>query len=129
MITEVLMKVTARGWSRDHGKKDLLNAELAYEDVSEDVKSFQQGKAYFQVKRDVQELPQGRRRVRYTARVSSHAELNLNGSYLVQLELSRQEIARLFYLTHGDAELPQLIKFFSELKHQERIGTPQLDSA
>jgi hypothetical protein len=123
------MKVTARGWSRDHGKKDVLSAELAYDDVSEDIKAFQQNRTYFQIKRDVQELPRGRRRVRYTARVSSHAELNLNGSYLVQLELSREEIARLFYLTHADAELPQLIKFFSELKHQESVGTPQLDTA
>jgi hypothetical protein len=122
------MRVTARGWSRDHGKKDVLIAELAYEDVSEDVKAYQAGKTYFQVKRDAQELAHGRRRVRYTARVSSHAELNLNGSYLVQLELSREEIARLFYLTHGDAELPQLIKFFSDLRHQEKVGTPQLDT-
>jgi hypothetical protein len=57
------------------------------------------------------------------------AELNLNGSYLVQLELSRQEIARLFYLTHADAELPELIKFFSELKHEEKVGAPRLDTA
>jgi hypothetical protein len=121
------MKVTARGWSRDHGKKDLLSAELAYEDVSEDVKTFHQGKTYFQINRNVQQLPRGRRRVRYTAHVSSRAELNLNGSYLVQLELSREEIARLFYLTHGDAELPQLVKFFSELKSQEKLGTPELD--
>jgi hypothetical protein len=123
------MKVTARGWSRDHGAKNVLSAELAYEDVSEDVTTFQQGRTYFQVKRDVQELPRGRRRVGCTARVSSHAELNLNGSYLVQFELSREEIARLFYLTHADAELPQLIKFFSELKHQEKVGTSQLDTA
>jgi hypothetical protein len=87
--------------------------------VSEDVKTFEQDKTYFQVKRDVQERPRGRRRVQYTTRVSSHANLNLSGSYLVQLELSRDEIARLFYLTHGDAELPELIRFFSELKRQD----------
>src|SRR5947208_13002981 len=123
------MRVTARGWSRDHGAKDVLSAELAYEDVSEEVQAFEQDKTYFQIKRDVQELPRGRRRVRYTTRVSSHANLNLNGSYLVQLELSREEIARLFYLTHGDAELPALIKFFSQLKHQEKVGKPQLETA
>lgn len=123
------MKVTARGWSRDHGAKDILSAELAYEDVSEDVKAFEQRRTYFQVKRSVQELSRGRRRVRYTTRVSSHAELNLNGSYLVQLELSREEIARLFYLTHADAELPQLISFFSELRHQEKVGAPRQDTA
>lgn len=123
------MRVTARGWSRDHGKKEILSADLLYEDVSEEVKTFQQGKTYFQVKRDVQELSRGRRKVRYTARVSSHAELNLSGSYLVQLELNREEIARLFYLTHGDAELPQVISFFTELKRQEKVGTPYPDTA
>jgi hypothetical protein len=121
------MKVTARGWSRDHGEKAVLSAGLTYEDVSEEVESLEAGKTYFQIKREVQQLSRGRRRVRCSARVSSHAELNLNGSYLVQLELSREEIARLFYLTHGDAELPELINFFSELRKEELVGTAPLD--
>jgi hypothetical protein len=118
------MQVTTRGWSRDHGPKPVISASLTSEDISEEVKTFERDRTYFEIERQVQQLPRGRRRVRCSARVSSHAELNLNGSYLVQLELSREEIARLFYLTHGDAELPQLIKFFSELRREEIVGTP-----
>jgi hypothetical protein len=121
------MQVTTRGWARDHGPKPVLSASLTAEDITDEVKRFERDKTYFEIDRQVMHLSRGRRRVRCTARVSSHAELNLNGSYLVQLELSREEIARLFYLTHGDAELPELIKFFAELRRQELVGTPLPD--
>jgi hypothetical protein len=35
-------------------------------------------------------------------RLSTGAKLNLSGGYLVQVEISRAEIDRLFYLTHGE---------------------------
>src|SRR5216683_873721 len=37
----------------------------------------------------------------------AHAKLNLNGSYLLQLELDRTEIARLFYETNGRPRVPR----------------------
>ncbi|MBR1188009.1 hypothetical protein [Bradyrhizobium sp. AUGA SZCCT0160] len=123
------MQVTTRGWSRDHGPKPVLFANLTAQEVNEEIESFEKGETYFQIFRHVQQLFRGRRRVHFTARISSHAELNLNGSYLVQLELSREEIARLFYLTHGDAELPELIKFFSELRRVELVGAPREEKA
>lgn len=121
------MQVTTRGWSRDHGAKPVLSASLIGEDVTGDVKQFERGKTYFEIDRQVTYLSRGRRRVHCTAKVSSHAELNLNGSYLVQLELSRAEIARLFYLTHGDAELPELIEFFSGLRSRDLVGNADRD--
>ena len=116
------MQVTTRGWSRDHGAKPVLSAILTAEDVTGDVERYQRDKVYFEIDHQVTQLSRGRRRVHCTARVSSHAELNLNGSYLVQLELSREEIARLFYLTHGDKELPEMIEFFSGLRREELVG-------
>ncbi|WIW43868.1 hypothetical protein ML401_20330 [Bradyrhizobium sp. 62B] len=116
------MQVTTRGWARDHGPKPLLSSSLTTEDVSDEIGRFERGKTYLEIDREVITLPSGRRRVSCTARISGHAELNLNGSYLVQVELDRKEIARLFYLTHGDAELPELIKFFSELRREELVG-------
>jgi hypothetical protein len=53
------------------------------------------------------ELPSpfpGKTLVRHRIDVTGSAELNLNGSYMVQLELEGSEIDRLFYLTHGAAE-------------------------
>ena len=116
------MQVTARGWARDHGAKELLSAELSYMDVTEKVSTYERGQKYFQVLRSVRELTRGRRKVLATARVSGHAELNLNGSYLVQIELSRDEIARLFYLTNGDRALPELLQTFAGFKQQEDVG-------
>jgi hypothetical protein len=116
------MQVTVRGWARDHGAKDLLTAELRDVPVTEQIDRYARGDTYFEVKRTVSELPRGRRKVQYTIRVSAHAELNLNGSYLVRLELDRDEIARLFYLTNGDRELPELLQTFSAFKRQEDLG-------
>ena len=40
----------------------------------------------------------------------------------MRLELDRDEIARLFYLTNGDRELPELLETFSAFKRQENVG-------
>ena len=124
------MRVTARGWSRDHGPKTLLSTGLAYMEVDEGVETFSRGETYFQVQRDARQLTRGRRRVDYTVRVSAHAELNLNGSYLVQFEMDRTEVARLFYLTNGDRGLAGIAKLFSEFRDQDERGSePEPEAA
>jgi hypothetical protein len=120
------MQVTVRGWSRDMGARVLLTAELASEPAMEqELKTIHKGETYFKLERDVRESPRGRRKVDYRVRVLAHAELNLNGSYLVQLELSRRDIDRLFYLTNGDRGLPKLLETFSTFKTLEDHGLPQ----
>jgi Bacterial RNA polymerase, alpha chain C terminal domain len=116
------VQVTVTGWARDMGAKPLLSAELAYLPPMETIDSYDRGETYFHVERRVRELPQRRRKVWYTIRVSAHAELNLNGSYLVQLELDRDEVAKLFYLTNGDRGLPDLFDLFSTFKAREVYG-------
>ena len=116
------MQVTVRGWARDMGRKPILECEMLQEDIVEEIDRLERGKTYFEVRQEVTHKSRGRRKVSYTAKVSAHAELNLNGSYLVQLELSRDEIARLFYLTNGDRGLPDILNFFSDLKQQEAHG-------
>jgi len=99
------MQVTTRGWSRDHGAKDLLNADLANDDVRQGGGEFSWKETYVDVIRI--ERPPFRgvpRRPRHKVRVTGSAELNLNGSYMVQLELEGSEIDRLFYLAHGAEE-------------------------
>jgi hypothetical protein len=123
------MRVTARGWSKDHGPKELLSSELSYAEINEGVDKFSDDKTYFQIARNVRERLRGRRRVDYTVRISAHAKLNLNGSYLVQLELDRTEIARLFYETNGDQGLPELLKLFSEFKDQNELGFVRHETA
>ena len=117
------MQVTVRGWARDMGSRTLLKEELAFADVSEERTGWlDKGTTYFKLDRSVWELPGGHRKVDYTARIFAHAELNMNGSYLVQLELNRADVTRLFYLMNGDRALPELLETFSAFKLLEAVG-------
>ena len=97
------MQVSIRGWSRDHGDRELLNAD-PYDDVRQGGGAYEWKKTYIDVIRTEMPWPRGRKKVRHTVRVTGSVELNLNGSYMVQLELDGREIDRLFYLTHGAEE-------------------------
>jgi Bacterial RNA polymerase, alpha chain C terminal domain len=120
------MRVTARGWSRDMGEKALLTADLTFEAVTEDRPTkLYKGETYFKLNREVWEGDRGQRTVGYKVRVLAHADLNLNGSYLIQLELTRSEIDRLFYLANGDRGLPKLLEIFSTFKLVEDVGLPR----
>lgn len=111
------MRVTARGWARDMGRKTLISSSLTTEHLeAAEIERYERNRVYFTVDRDVLVGPRGRRRTFLTAKVAAHAELNLNGSYLIELELSRDEIARLFYLTNGDRSLPEMMEFFAGLR-------------
>ncbi len=123
------MRVTVRGWARDFGEKEILSCELAYADIDEDVKRLERRTTYFQVERHLRPVYRGRRKVDYNIRVFGHAELTLSGSYLVQLELSRREIARLFYETNGDEGLPELLQLFSEFKQQDLSAPAKQETA
>jgi hypothetical protein len=120
------MRVTARGWSRDMGERAFLSADLALEPVTEDhLSKLSRDKTFFKLNRQVLEGERGRRLVVYTVQVLAHADLNLNGSYLVQLELDRSDIDRLFYLINGDRSLPKLLEMFSAFKAVEDVGLPR----
>jgi hypothetical protein len=90
--------------------------------LEEPVGAFHKGETYARLTRSVTESARGRRKVSYTVCVSAHAELNLNGSYLIQLELDRKEIDRLFYLMNGDRALPELLETFAGFKAFDVVG-------
>jgi Bacterial RNA polymerase, alpha chain C terminal domain len=120
------MRVTARGWSRDMGQKLLLSADLALKRVTEkSLDELEKEQTCFRLERDVWEGREGGRAVKYRACVMAHANLNLNGSYLVQLELTRDDIDRLFYLVNGDRSLPKLLETFLSFKLVENVGLAQ----
>jgi len=55
-----------------------------------------------------------------TVRILKGATVSLNGKYLMEVELTRSEIARLFYLTHSDVrELPDIIEMFASFKDDD----------
>ena len=62
--------------------------------------------------------------------ISKGTALTLNGRYLVQVELDRSEIARLFYLTHSEWKLHQLVELFGEFKQaQDKEEEAQREAA
>jgi hypothetical protein len=102
------VRVRARGWKRDHGAKDLARGNLANAVRDEDVDSYERDKTYVR-------LLSPRVRLRGTempaeegdshelrVRISMSGELNLNGRYQVQCDLTKTEIARLFQIAHAD---------------------------
>ena len=52
--------------------------------------------------------------------VSTSAELRLGGSYLLQVELRRKEIAQLFYETHGG----DIVRMFRSFIEDEEDNKP-----
>jgi hypothetical protein len=110
------MRIIARGWSRDHGPKEILKADLSDTEVVGDAGTYHKGETYLEVKNTVRELLDGGSRVIRSIRVSGDAALSLNGSYQIQLELSQSDIARLFYLTNSDRRFCDLVTTFASFR-------------
>ena len=110
------MRVSARGWSRDHGAKLLLGAELEYGEVRLDGGKYSWEQTYIDVIREERPAPpfRGYTRVHHTVQVASSQKLSLNGDYLIWLELDQREIKRLFRLTHGEEEGRRTLKSLEE---------------
>jgi len=105
------MEITVRGWGRDLGKKEVLTVDLSSQDVVEKIERYSEDKKYIQI---IEMGPFRAKRAFIKVLVSGHAALNLNGSYLVEVELWKGEIERLFWLTHGGKELRQLASTLRE---------------
>jgi hypothetical protein len=114
------MQVNIRGWSRDHGPKELLRADLAYGDVRKEVGKYTWTETYVDVIRGERRRYRAAPRVYHTVRVTGSAKLNLNGDYMVQLELDDTEIERLFYLTHSAEEARRTVASLEEAARRLR---------
>jgi hypothetical protein len=116
------MRVIASGWGRDHGVKEIIETPLADVPAKDEIDSYYMGETYLQTVGTTKDsrLPFG------GVRVSAGAKLNLCGRYLVRVELSRSEIARLFELTHGDqhAELSpmEVARLFYQTYGDQELG-------
>ena len=104
-----------RGWARDHGPKDLFVADLTTLPISEEVETYKKDEVYLEPRK--RQRPSGKARV-ITMRVSAAAQLALSGTYQIQIELSRKEIARLFLATNGDRELNELLETLAEFRDE-----------
>jgi hypothetical protein len=106
------MRITVRGWGRDQGETTIMSAALS--DAETPDGSYSRGKLYKKV-----EYPENKRSTK--ARISTSAELRLGGNYLLHVELSRSEIAQLFYDTHSGAMVRMVRSFIEDEERQEAV--------
>jgi hypothetical protein len=109
------LSITVRGWGRDQGEKVLMDAWLPSVERELSNGRFSRHTTYLRVYPD---------NSRTTALVSTHAEMRLGGDYLLQVELRRDEIAKLFFETHG-GDIVRMFQSFIEdeerAKKQKRL--------
>jgi hypothetical protein len=117
------MRASIRGWGRDHGEKELINTRVDEMSEIDEGARYSWGRTYL----NIMTKPFKRR-----VRVSAGTKLNLNGSYLLQVELSNDEIAllyrqtrghydiaRLFYRTFREQDLGYIVRLLASFKEEE----------
>ena len=110
------MRVIVRGWSRDHGEKEIINTEqLEDMPVAPLDIGLKQGETYLQVVRRTNPYG-GDSSFSPTIHLWADAKLNLNGWYQTHFEIHRGEIGRLFYLAYGHRELGDIGRVLASFK-------------
>jgi hypothetical protein len=105
------MRITVRGWGRDLGETEIMDAALEDAEIPEG--NYSRSKVYKKVLN-----PEDRRRTK--VRVSTGTEVRLGGTYLLHVELSRKEIAQLFYDTHSGSMVRMFKAFLDEEDREDR---------
>jgi|GEM_PF-5688661 len=111
------MRITVSGWSRNEGEKEIMNAPLDMNTPLEEPETgvgYTWGKTYLRVKK----FPQFRSAY---VHVLTSTKLRLGGSYLLDVELDREEIARLFYETHG-GDIVRMFRSFIEDEEKQHYA-------
>jgi hypothetical protein len=105
---EAIMRVTVRGWGRDHGETEIVNVTLG--DAAES------GPDSYYLRQGYVRVDNAYLSKMAKANLSAGTEpLRLGGRYLLRVELSRDEISKLFFATHrGD-----LVEMFKSLLNDE----------
>ena len=103
------MRISVNGRSRDHGTRTIIDGDLTEAEIAT---GHSMRSAYIQVVRS--ETGTAENLV-----ISKGTSLRLNGEYNVQAEISQSEIARLFYLTHSNSELRDIVEVFASFKKAE----------
>jgi hypothetical protein len=110
------MRITVRGWGRDLGETEIMDHSL--EDAVAPEGNYQRGKLYKKVQN-----PDNRRRT--SMRISTGTEVRLGGMYLMHVELSRKEIAQLFFETHNGTMVRMMKAYIEEEEAEDRAAMLQ----
>jgi hypothetical protein len=106
------MRIIVRGWGRNAGEKQIMDAPLADAINEDEIKSYSMGETYLHVKSDG---------YRPGVHVSAGTQLNLGGRYLVRVELTREEIRQLFLQTHGGDIVRMFASFIEDEERAKRV--------
>jgi hypothetical protein len=98
------MLITVRGWGRDSGKTTIMDGEIR---DAESADRYSWGETYLHV-----DNPKSRSRWA-KVRIATGTEVRLGGRYLLEIQLSREEIAHLFFKTHS-GDIVRLFQSFME---------------
>lgn len=105
------MRISVRGWGRDVGETTLVDTPLHSAEEPGD-----------RLSRDhlYKSVVDAENRKRTKVRISTSAEMRLGGTYLLRLELSRKEIAQLFFETHTGAMVRMIRSFIDDENKEDR---------
>jgi hypothetical protein len=106
------MRLTAQGWSRDHGPSEIFEVDLTEVVASKESVGF--NRSFAALSLDVSPHPSAKGAIR-SVTLHCFAQIRLGGDYNVKLKIDKAEIARLFYLTHK----PQIEGFFGVFPTQQ----------
>jgi hypothetical protein len=105
------MHISVRGWGRNVGDTEIMNADLREAETLGEGGRCTFRKTYKRVL-----YPDNRRMTKI--QITTSADLRLGGSYMLQVDLSRKEIAELFFETHSGSMVRMLRAFIDE-EHRE----------
>jgi hypothetical protein len=108
-----IMLINVNGWGKDHGEKNLFEADLT--NVPLKGGPWMPKEPSLEIRRSMN----GSGSSPPEAVISSMESMRLNGDYAMRIILTRDEIARLFYLTHNDVDFRTVVGRFLEFKKQE----------
>ena len=112
------MRMTAQGWSRDHGPTEIFDVDLG--GVQVPTGEFTYGPASPALRIDLSRHPSA---AGAPSGVTLHcfAPIHLNGDYNVKISITRQEIARLFCLTY-QREIDRFLGLFPRQDHTDQAA-------
>ncbi len=122
------MELTARGWGKDHGEREIAKRDLATAKIGR-FDTYSRSETYVTPK-----LPEGRRNAFWHDRgsisepsveIRLDAKIVLNGDYLLRVTFDRKEIANLFFLLYSDCTLEDLLTIFNGIRSLHEHGPLQ----
>jgi hypothetical protein len=99
------MKIQARGWHRDHGAHEVASGDVTKASFDGDAGMYR-GDTYIDI---VHPLRYQQLKVRISMSNGVAEKIALNGDYQFIIEILKNEIGTLFYLTHANDDLYEII--------------------